>query len=83
MTLTAVSSVECQGPELARVGSRDYRKKMEQRVEIELEEDMGLRVDFFFKMEEITVYLYAGCNDPVEAKLMIQKRGSGYGLRCP
>ena len=38
--------MECQGPELAGMGSRDYRKKMEQRVEIELEEDMGLRVDF-------------------------------------
>lgn len=48
MTLTAVSSVECQGPELAGMGSRDYKKKMEQRVGIELEEDMGLRVDFFF-----------------------------------
>lgn len=48
VTLTAVSSAECQGPELAGMGSRDYKKKMEPRVEIELEEDMGLRVDFFF-----------------------------------
>ena len=38
---------------------------MDQRIEIELAEDMGLRVGgfFFFNMEEITMYLYGGWND--------------------
>ena len=39
---------------------------MNQRIEIELAEDMGLRVGgffFFFNMEEITLYLYGGWND--------------------
>ena len=39
---------------------------MDQRIEMELAEDMGLRVGgffFFFKMDEITMYLYGGLND--------------------
>jgi hypothetical protein len=53
--------------------------KMDQRIEIELAEDMGLRVHryFFFKMEEITMYLYGGWNEQQRKKLTMQKRGSG------
>lgn len=40
--------------------------------------DTELRVDSFPKMEEITMNLCAGWNDPVEAKLMMPER-KGYG----
>lgn len=52
---------------------------MDQRIEIELAEDMGLTVRgyFFFKMEEITMYLYGGWNEQQRKKLTMQKRGSG------
>ena len=53
--------------------------KMDQRIEIELAEDMGLRVRgyIFFKMEGITMYLYGGWNEQQRKKLTMQKRGSG------
>lgn len=40
--------------------------------------DTELRVDSFPKMEEITMNLCSGWNDPVEAKLMMPER-KGYG----
>lgn len=43
--------------------------------EIELAEDMGLGCTdiFFFKMEEITMYLYGGWNEQQRKKLTMQK----------
>ena len=66
MTLTAVGSVECQGLKRLEWVQDIIRTKMDQRIEMELAEDMGLRVGgffFFFKMDEITMYLYGGLND--------------------
>lgn len=71
VTLPIVISGNWQVPKLIGMGSRHYRQ-MEQRIRLELEDGMGLRVDFF-EMEEITAYpvVCAGWNDPVEAKLMV------------
>lgn len=48
MTLIAVGSVECQGLKRLEWVQDIIRTKMDQRIEMELAEDMGLRVGGFF-----------------------------------
>lgn len=58
------------------MGSRDYRqlfsgRNMDQKIGIELEDGMGLRVDFFFNGRNHSACMCAGWNDPEEAKQMM------------
>lgn len=67
MTLTAVGSVECQELKRLEWVQDIIGTKMDQRIEMELAEDMGLRVGgfffFFLRWTKSQCTLFGGWND--------------------